>query len=249
MSKLFYFSPTDENFPHTIQEIGREVFSVIREKTDEELYSQDKDTAPLPPTPPPTPMPPTPIPVTFHSVTSPGSEFPYYSEVDIRGYYEIWRTDTNEKVPGDLISYSVENTSNEMTPTSTPGKFKVTGVGSGNFVFTFTGEESEYSIDEKSIKVPFTTRALLEDEKQEPIIDTLGLPNDMKTDESHTVVLDPIPSDLDLSGVTLQANSEVLSVSGLTITAVGPGVGKLKILYPGNELYKASVTSKSIIVY
>lgn len=29
MSKLFYFSPADENFPHTIQEIGRESLSLL----------------------------------------------------------------------------------------------------------------------------------------------------------------------------------------------------------------------------
>lgn len=155
--------------------------------------------------------------------------FPYNSEVDIRGYYEIWRTDTNEKVPGDLISYGA---SDYMTPTSTPGIFKVTGIGSGNFVFTFTGDDSEYSIDEKSIKEPFTAK------KDEPIIDIVGgVPSsgviEMEVGDSFNIITTPSDLDLRIGDVT----PEVTRVSGLTITAVGTGTDNIVVEFLGNEFY------------
>lgn len=37
----FGFTPVDENYPHTIQEVGRESLSVVEEKTDKELNAKD----------------------------------------------------------------------------------------------------------------------------------------------------------------------------------------------------------------
>ena len=238
MSKLFYFSPADENFPHTIQEIGRESLSVVREKTDEELYSQD--AAPLP----------DPIPVTFFYITHDDNNVidpSYDGDIDVRGFYQIYRTDTNEEVSGDLISWSVENNnSNGLTPTPTPGVFKVTGEGFGNFVFTFTGDESEYSIDEKSIKEPFIVG-----EPQTEINTTTTIPGHMEIGATHTIELKTTPSDLDLSYVKVTTDDpEVIKASGLTLTAVGEGGCNVSIRFLGDGVHGPSrITDKYIDVY